>query len=417
MSRFAYEEGDISFINSIEGVIKNGKLVKRPDPFDRRKREYKVIVNGIKEEWYSSVILTTILRNSHDLLSNISIKNMKLNSNDEIVPVIEEYKVVKITEKNINILKQFVDKYLKEHSTEEEYMNYGYSNKDYFMRMKRENFKSFIKSGFMGLHNDKIETLFIANKNSLNILMVHTVYGEYSEDLIQFVERLSSILKNSVFYYEYYPNSFSQSSKMKIMSHNCSFDKDRSFMFYHGVYLTEYDENLLPKMVEKIYFPEIKLNELEIKCVKASELETYFSNMRDRYSDYQGYWKNKYNNVAVAGFTYLHSEDFHANYGDIKYLVALYQNRIVGVIKFGIWPNSNHQALSYIDVSVKYRRLGIATRMIKELNKYITNDTAFVLTDESEMGKLCGMNEICKKYITKTKIKTYKECLRDGHYN
>ena len=120
MSRFAYEEGDISFINSIEGVIKNGKLVKRPDPFDRRKREYKVIVNGIKEEWYSSVILTTILRNSHDLLSNISIKNMKLNSNDEIVPVIEEYKVVKITEKNINILKQFVDKYLKEHSTEEE---------------------------------------------------------------------------------------------------------------------------------------------------------------------------------------------------------------------------------------------------------------------------------------------------------
>jgi hypothetical protein len=32
------------------------------------------------------------------------------------------------------------------------------------------------------------------------------------------------------------------------------------------------------------------------------------------------------------------------------------------------------------------------------------------------MGKLCGMNAICKKYITKTKVKTYSECLRDGSY-
>ena len=393
----------------IEVLVKNGEFITKKDIRDNRKILYRVRVNNSEEIWISRKMLIEAILNS-----NIIVKNVKLVGNSLKVDLKEEYRVLKITNENIHIIRKFVDNYLRKNKSADQYYEYGYSDVDYFNRMKKENFKSFIEKGFMGLHNGELETLFIVTKNSLNLFLVHTVYGEYSENLSQYVECLSSMVKNSIFYYEYLPNSLSQSSKMKIMSHNSSFDKDRAYMFYHGCYLTEYGIDLMTKQVEKKYFPDVKLNEVEYKCIKANDLEKYFKNMRD--NDYQGYWRSKYNNVAVAGFTYFHTEDFHANYGDIKYLVAIYQNRMIGIIKFGVWPNSNHQALSYVDVSVKYRRLGIATQMIKELNKYISTDTTFVLTDESEMGKLCGMNDVCKRYITKTKVKTYSECLRDGSY-
>lgn len=394
----------------IECVVRNGELVTKKDLRDSRKNLYQVCINNDGYTWVSRKFLIECLNNP-----GIIVKNIKLQGNSIKLYLSDSYKVVKISNKNIDIVKRFVDKYIKENRSIDEYYDYGYSNCDYFYRMKNEEFTTFLKYGFMGLYNGEIETLFTVSKNKLNISLVHTVYGEYSENLGKYVEQLSSMIKNSVFYYEYFHNSLSQNSKLKIMSHNSSFDKDRVYMFYHGVYLTEYDSYMMPKMVEKKYFPEIEnLNDIEIKCIKAKDLDKYFKNMYD--DDYQGYWKSIYNNVAVSGFTYFHTEDFHANYGDIKYLVALYKERIVGIIKFGVWPNSNHQALSYVDVSAKYRRLGIATKMIKELNKYISSDTTFVLTDESEMGKLCGMNRICKKYITKTKVKTYEECLQDGSY-
>ena len=397
-------------LETIEGVVKNGALVTKKDARDNRKVLYQVCVNNDGFTWVSRNFVIECLNNP-----NIKVKNMILQGNSIKLNLLDSYKVVKINEKNIDILKKFIENYFREYSSAEEYMDYGYSTCDYFRRMKKENFSPFIKNGFMGLNNGSIETLFMLSKTSLGTSIIHTVYGEYSEELNKYVELLSSKLKNSIFYFEYLPNCFSNTSKFKIMKHNSSFDKDRAYMFYHGVYLTEYDVDLLPKMVEKKYFPDICLSEVEIKCVKAKELEKYFNNMRD--DEYQGFWKSKYNNVAVSGFTYFHSEDFHANYGDIKYLIALYKNRIIGIVKFGVWPNSTHQALSYIDISVKYRRLGLATRMLKELNKYISSDSAFILTDESEMGKLCHMNQLAKRCIIKTKVKTYDECLRDGSYN
>ena len=393
----------------IEVLVKNGEFITKKDIRDNRKILYRVRVNNSEEIWISRQTLIESIENP-----NIFVKNVKLVGNSLKADVKSEYQVVKITNQNICILQRFVDNYLDENNSRDEYYEYGYSDWDYFNRMKREKFESFLKNGFMGLYHGKLEALFMTTKSKLGLVFVHTVYDEPGEQLRYYVEILSSMLKNSVFYYEYFPNSLSQSSKMKIMTHLSSFDKDRAYMFYHGCYLTEYGIDLMINQVEKKYFPNIKLNEVEYKCIKARDLETYFKNMHDK--DYQGYWENKYNNVAVAGFTYFHREDFHANYGDIKYLVALYKNRIIGIIKFGTWPDANHQALSYVDVSVKYRKLGIATQMIKELNKYISSDTTFVLTDESEMGKLCGMNAICKKYITKTKVKTYSECLRDGSY-
>lgn len=160
-----------------------------------------------------------------------------------------------------------------------------------------------------------------------------------------------------------------------------------------SVYYTN-DEKLVSyfiKIIENTFFPKldsidnltfkyVKNNRDLIEIIKRSPLEEHCVPT----------WINRSNNHSIIGFTYLHPE-----YDNGMYLVALNDDVVAGVIKVGIYGEHRdiHQSICYIDVNSAYRNRGIAKRMIKELEKYLAKDLPIVMTDKSEMGRLCRMKE------------------------
>ena len=117
----------------IEVLVKNGEFITKKDIKDNRKILYRVRVNNSEEIWISRQTLIESIENP-----NIFVKNVKLVGNSLKADVKSEYQVVKITNQNIRILQRFVDNYLDENNSRDEYYEYGYSDWDYFNRMKRE---------------------------------------------------------------------------------------------------------------------------------------------------------------------------------------------------------------------------------------------------------------------------------------
>lgn len=110
----------------------------------------------------------------------------------------------------------------------------------------------------------------------------------------------------------------------------------------------------------------------------------------------------------IAGFKYLQPSLF----GETKnYFICMQEGKLLGVIKHGIYGNGNykHQAIAYIDVNIAYRNQGIATLMIKQLDKYLEKDLPLFLTHTSELGKKCKIEEIFIKNIKKVPVVKYEE--------
>lgn len=95
----------------------------------------------------------------------------------------------------------------------------------------------------------------------------------------------------------------------------------------------------------------------------------------------------------------------------VKTLVAMQNNRFIGVIHYGVWNKNPYQSISYIDVAEPYKRKGVATKLIKELNKHLIPNMPLVLTDLSEEGKTVNIDKLFKKYISVCKVYTYSEAL------
>ncbi len=393
----------------IELVLKNKDFITRKSNVDARQIQYKVRINNGEPVWVSRQRILSYLDNSDYIIYNAK------KSGNSVVPYIttDSLQVVKLSGNNLGLLRKTFQNYLRK--TSSEYI----SDSDMFCSNQlKTNFKSLRENSYLGINRDRIECVFkISWNKELNVSIVYTVFGEYEDNLRHYVSLLSKRLKDSIFYFEYLPRAFKDDTVFKPCNLSSTFSNEHQYNFYHGCYLTEYNANMLAIAVERKYFPDLysdDLNDVEIKCLTKAELENYFKKFYG--ADYSGTWRNNYNQVSFSGFTYLKYSEFDYSDNDIKFLTAVYKNNVIGVIKFGVWRDSNHQAVSYIDVSYKYRCKGVATKLINSLEKYLYDDTVLVLTDESDMGKLCGMNEKFRKAVKKVKVKTYSECLRDGHY-
>lgn len=181
--------------------------------------------------------------------------------------------------------------------------------------------------------------------------------------------------------------------------HECTFrssvDPERRYTkpSNSSVYYTN-DEKLISYFVEVIentFFPELEsiwdinfqyvTNKVKlIESIKRNPLEDYSIPM----------WVNTSNNYSVVGFTYFKPEDDNG-----KYLLAYNKDILVGIIKIGIYGSEKdkRQSVCYIDVNAAYRNRGIAKRMIYELEKHLDENLPLVLTDESEMGKICRIHQ------------------------
>ena len=394
----------------IELILRNNELISRQSKVDGRQIQYKVRVNDGEPTWISRQRILSYINNPDYAIYNVKVKG------NQLVPNIttEGLKVVKLSNENLPLLRQAFKVYLR--SMESEY----YDNSGYYIQNQlKTNFKSLRQSGYLGINKGRVECVFnIAWNKELNVSIIYTVFGEYEDNLRYYVSTLSKRVKGSIFYFEYLPKMFRDDKVFKYCNLNSTYSNDHSYNFYNGCYLTEYNPNILAIAVERKYFPDLyieDLNDVEIECLRKSELENYFKKFYG--ADYSGTWRNKYNQVSFSGFTYLKPSELDYSQKDIKFLTAVYKNNVIGVIKFGVRNEPTHQEVSYIDVSYKYRGKGVATKLINSLEKYLYDDLTLVFTDESEMGKLCKMNEKFKNAVTKIKVKTYDECRRDGHYH
>lgn len=165
------------------------------------------------------------------------------------------------------------------------------------------------------------------------------------------------------------------------------------------------------EFLESHFFPEINIKDMEFEVLDGDELAT-FTKEKMFHLPY-GY--PIYGGGKIVGFHYLCMNNMHRGFGfnnqksDIKMLIAHVDGTLVGCICFGVWPNNNYQSLSFIDVAIPYRNRGVAKMMAKELDKHLNPELPLVLTDESEMGKECGMAKLFKKSIKSTKVYENRE--------
>lgn len=387
-------------------------LITKKSYEDNRRLLYKVKM----DEEYGWVQRDVLIKYLNDSLYDV--RNVKLRGNSIVLNTEQKKRIEKITSKNFNKMTRFVDNYLNSLS-EEEY-TYGYA--DYFSYLKETNYKNLLEEGYLGLIGNEISCFIVIDNNkSMDCSFIYFPYYNYNmvKDLYYFINEVSKKVKNSVFCFDYWIEDLKNKlPNFKEVNLNSSFSKKHRYLIDSGLYLTEYNPNIIVDYIEKKYFPDIEdkdLKDISFKCYTGKELEKKFHTGKFRDSIFSYYWINNCNIHSIVGFTYFKFENINSE--DIKFLVAEYKGLMLGIIKFGVWPNSDHQSVSYIDVSLKYRNMGIATLLIKHLDPYLNKKMTLVLTDESEMGKKYNMVKKFKENIHSVKVKTYSECLEDGHYN
>ena len=133
-----------------------------------------------------------------------------------------------------------------------------------------------------------------------------------------------------------------------------------------------------------------------------------FSNFMYDYKNYTG-WRLPLNEDALFnGFRYFGYFPLQFGFEKEKILVAFNNQKerpedIVGIIWFGEYGPENLQSISFIDVRTDCQHQGVATSLIKELDKYLDKNKSLSLSALSDDGKRYHIDDVFKKYIT-TKV-------------
>lgn len=202
-------------------------------------------------------------------------------------------------------------------------------------------------------------------------------------------------------------------NKYKSANFKSSIDSDYRYVTHcHNGLVGNYPD-CISKAIEAHYFiRDVDIDKIRLRCMTTSEIYTVWSKKYMK-GVFEGYWINKFNNPSAVGFHYF---SFSDSKNDARFIVAIYKGLIIGVIKLGVY-NNDHQAIAYIDVLRTCRNKGVATYMIKNINKYLYKGLPLMITDESDMGKMCHIADKFKDNVKGIKVKTYAEALRDGKYD
>lgn len=135
---------------------------------------------------------------------------------------------------------------------------------------------------------------------------------------------------------------------------------------------------------------------MEIKKFTGFEFRNFMYDF-DKYD-----YKIPYNREGIfEGFHYFGTSCLNATFQGENVIAVIDNNEVVGVLFFGEYgfPGSNQQALSFIDVHKDYRRQGIAKLMAKELYNYIDHNRPFYLSQLSEEGKTCHIDDVIQRSL------------------
>lgn len=391
-----------------EGVIqmrvcldKNGDFQMKITP-ESRKKLYMVEKDD-KKGWmvFSDLVKEISLGN---------VENARVYKNN-IVFVKPELYVEKMDNKNVIKLKKHLRTAIEKYEQEQGYdcwMPEDYALLDfesYLSNLEPKDYKKYI----IGYNGNKIESVFIVSKESFGVPFIYNIYCDNYDMLLKFCHIISDLIKDSVFSFEYLPEGNLNGFKFLNMDSNIT--KGYKYVLHSSAYITKYDENILKRKIEEKYFPkQLDIRQVVVKRWKTPDVRKYLEKYET--GNFNGTWRNDCNMDAVVGFHYFTYRDVFSGEPTKDYLVALYKGQIIGIMKYGLW--GKEQSVAYIDVLVNCRNKGIATLMIKELDKHLYPMYELHLTDESELGHKCGMAKLFKKYIKSTVVKDYED-LRGFH--
>ena len=319
-------------------------------------------------------------------------------------------RVRKLREYDRNIIEKNIKDYIDKDT-------YGYNQEYVFFMQKISDdsyWKYLMENALLALYgNQHIALFFIEKLLNVNIVdMMYLPYGYISSELtMNYIDIISSKIENSIFWITNGMDNLNP--KYKHLDLTSTFG-DRPYRNSgRGAGITEYNPCLMRDVYEQIMFPKIdNQDNIEVKAITNSEMNRYVMELNSKLGyKLSAYWGDRFQTPSISGFTYLHPKDSSKLDETTKFLCAIYKGTIIGVIYFGVWGNNRYQSISYIDISSKYKRMGIATMLIKSLNKYLRSDLPLVITDLSDEGKAARIDLIFKKYITKTKLYTYSEAL------
>lgn len=343
-----------------------------------------------------------------DLVKEISlgnVENAKVIKNN-IVFVKPELRVEKMDNKNIIRLKKHLRNFINEYEKEQGYDCYmpeDYALLDfesYLSKIEPKEYKNYI----IGYKGNKIESVFVIATDTFGIPFIYNIHYENYDLLLKFCHIISDVIRNSVFSFEYLPDG--NLNGFKFLNFDSNFVKGYKYVLHSSAYITKYNENILKEKIEEKYFPkQLDIRQVVVKRWKTPDVRKYLEKYET--GNFSGNWINDSNMASVVGFHYFTVRDVFSGEPTKDYLVALYKGQIVGIMKYGLW--GQEQSVSYIDVLINCRKKGIATLMIKELDKHLYPMYELHLTDESELGHKCGMAKLFKKHIKSTIVKDYED--------
>ena len=103
---------------------------------------------------------------------------------------------------------------------------------------------------------------------------------------------------------------------------------------------------------------------------------------------------------VFEGFRYFSVSCLNATFQGENVIAAIDNREVVGVLFFGEYGfQHKQQALSFIDVRKDRRREGIAKMMAKELYNHIDHNRPFYLSQLSDEGAICHIDDIIKRSL------------------
>ena len=381
----------------------NGSFQVKVTP-NSHKKLYMVEKDG-KKSWmvFSDVVKEISLGN---------VENAKVYKNN-IVFVKPDLRVEKMDNKNIIKLKKHLNNYLNDYVSEQGYD--CFDETDYSLvefeqslhKIEPKNYKNYI----IGYKGNEIVSVYYISKNTFGIPFIYNIYIRNYDLIIKFCNLISTVMDNSVFYFDYLNVENIDKYGYKFINLSSKINKNYRYVLSSGCYITRGNANILIDKIEEKYLPQLlDIRQVVIKRLKTKDIQVYLENYNT--GEFEGTWVNDCNMSSVVGFHYFTYRDVFSGEPEKDYLVALYKGQIIGIMKYGLW--GNEQSVAYIDVLNTCRNKGIATLMIKALDKHLYPMYELHLTDESELGHKCGMAKLFKKHIKSTVVKDYED-LRGYH--
>lgn len=349
---------------------------------------------------------------NHNIITNACLNGGRIQRRNTNI------KIERVNEKNVEKVKNFLQMLIlllvPEQSASSEDEFYAYEEIDIYKRniaAIEDDLEDYCKHTYVCFEGNGISGLFTV-RNGFDVNIVNTIYIKSwkAQFCLKVYSVLSENIKNSYFDFEYLPFEI-KDSDFKFLNYNSLRYPDYQYSIPYHCLITKYDVNAISKKIDDTFLPEtFNKSEVVYKHMTLKDLEKYIEDSLNIFPNtyFYPYWRGQYGMHSVIGFSLFSTDEVRGKriYSQ-EYIVAMYKGKIIGIISYSQYNETDkYQAFDYIDVNKAFWRNGIATNLIKCLNRYLNPNLDLYLTMETRKGKEVGITEVVKKHIKNKRFLT-----------